>query len=250
MTAGLSPHVLVILPFVFLGALLYASVGHGGATVYLAILTLAGFAVGPLVTTVLVLNVVAAGIAFFMFSHAGHLRLGLLLPFVLTSVPMAYLGGRTPMSGRVQSLVLGLALFLAAVRFLFFQSPPRLNVLRGDLAFRLGAPLIGLFLGFLAGATGIGGGIFLSPALIVLGWAEVRETGNVSSAFIVLNSLAGLAARLPKTPLETGLLVPLIVAVIAGAGLGSFAGARRLPPRILYGLLGTVLLVAAVKTVL
>ena len=250
MHLDLSPHVLAILPFIFIGALLYTSVGHGGATVYLAILTLAGFAVSPLVTTVLVLNIVAAGIAFFNYSHAGHLRWRLLLPFVLTGVPLAYIGGRLPLSGRGQSLVLGLSLLLAAIRFLFFQSPPRLNVSGEGLAFRLGAPLIGALLGFLAGATGIGGGIFLSPALIVLGWADVRETGNVSSAFIVLNSLAGLAARRSRTPLDAGLLLPLIVVVIAGALLGSFAGARRLPPRILYGLLGTVLLVAAIKTML
>jgi uncharacterized membrane protein YfcA len=165
-------------------------------------------------------------------------------------VPMAYLGGRVPLSVRGQSLVLGLALFLAAIRFLFFQSPPRLRVPRSGPAFALGAPLVGALLGFLAGATGIGGGIFLSPTLIVLGWADVKETGNVSSAFIMLNSVAGLAARLPRTPLDTGLLLPLIVVVIAGAILGSFAGARRLPPRILYGLLGTVLLVAAIKTIL
>ena len=163
---------------------------------------------------------------------------------------MAYLGGRVPMSGRAQSLVLGVSLFLAAIRFLFFHSPPRLYVSRSGPVFLLGAPLLGSLLGFLAGATGIGGGIFLSPVLIVLGWGDVRETGNVSSAFIVLNSIAGLAARLPRTPLDAALLGPLIVAVIGGALLGSFAGARRLPPRVLYGLLGVVLLVASIKTML
>src|SRR2546428_169417 len=145
MPAGLVP-IIYIVPFVFLGALLYTSVGHGGATVYLAILTLAGFAVGPLVTTVLTLNILAAAIAFFMFSHAGHLRWRLLLSFVLTSVPMAYVGGRPPLSG--------------------------------------------------------------------------------------------------------GVLAPLAVAVLTGAIIGSFAGARRLPPRILYGLLGVVLLVASIKAML
>ncbi len=242
--------ILYIVPLVFLGALLYTSVGHGGATVYLAILTLAGFAIPPLVTTVLVLNLVAAGIAFLMFSQAGHLRWRLLLPFVATSVPMAYFGGRLPLSGRTQSIVLGVSLLLAAFRFLLFQKPPRWNVPRAGPVFVVGAPLAGSLLGFLAGATGIGGGIFLSPALLVLGWADVRETGNVSSAFILLNSLAGLAARLPRTPLDRGLLAPLAGAVIAGAVVGSFAGARRLPPRILYALLGTVLLVASVKAML
>ena len=108
----------------------------------------------------------------------------------------------------------------------------------------------GAVLGFLAGATGIGGGIFLSPILLVLGWASVKEAGNVAAAFIVLNSLAGLAAKLPKQALDTTLLVPLLAVVVAGALIGSFAGARKIPPRWLSLLLGVVLLAAAAKSLL
>jgi uncharacterized membrane protein YfcA len=234
----------------FLGALLYSSVGHGGATAYLAVLTLAGFATNTLVTTILVLNVLAATIAFVTFRQAGHLRWGLLAPFVVTSVPAAYLGGLLAVSSDVQEWILGAALLLAAARFLLFRDPPRIPVPRDGKVFWIGAPLLGAVLGFLAGMTGIGGGIFLSPILLVLGWADIREAGSVASAFILLNSLAGLAAKLPRTPLDTALMVPLAAAVVVGAVAGSFAGAKRLPIRTLQALLGLVLLVAAMKTLL
>lgn len=243
----MAASLLLVVPLVFLGAALYSSVGHGGATVYLAILTLSGFALAPLTTTVLVLNILAAGIAFFMFRHAGHLRWRLLLPFLVTSVPMAYLGGLAPLSGRAQGIILGVALLAGAARLLFFASPPNLRVPRAGPLFYVGAPLLGAVLGFLAGATGIGGGIFLSPILLFLGWADVREAGNVASAFIVLNSLAGLVAKLPRTPLDTGLLLALGGAVVLGALIGSFTGAKRLPSRALQALLGAVLTVAGLK---
>jgi uncharacterized protein len=242
--------VVQVLPFIFLGALLYSSVGHGGATVYLAILTLAGYAVGPLVTSVLVLNILAASIAFLMFRHAGHLRWRLLLPFVVTSVPMAYLGGLATWSSRTQSYLLAAALLIGAARLLFIARPPNLHVPRDGWVFYALAPALGLVLGFLAGATGIGGGIVLSPILLATGWANVREAGNVASAFIVLNSLAGLAAKVSATPIDVPFVAPLAVVVVAGAAVGSFVGARKLPLRALQVLLGLVLLAAGLKALL
>ena len=239
-----------LLPLFFVGALLYSSVGHGGATVYLAILTLCGFPVGPLVTTVLVLNILAAGIAFVNFERAGHLRWRLLVPFVVTSVPMAYLGGLMAMSGRTQQLILGAALLAGGLRLLLVPKPSVARIPQTGWIFLIGPLLLGAVLGFLAGTTGIGGGIFLSPILLLLGWATVKEAGSVASAFIVLNSASALAAKLPRTPLDLDALFPLAAAVVAGALVGSFVGARRLPPRVLQALLGVVLLVAAGKALL
>lgn len=235
------------IPFILLGALLYTSVGHGGATAYLAVLTLAGYHVADLVTTVLVLNVLAAGIAFIHFRQAGHLRARLLFPFLVTSVPAAYLGGLVPLSGRTQGILLGLALLAGAARFLLVSKPPDLHVPRSGPAFHVGAPILGGILGFLAGTTGIGGGIFLSPILLALGWADIKETASVSSAFIALNSLAGLAAKLPRAPLDTVLLAPLAITVVLGAAAGAWMGARKLHTRAMQVLLGIVLLVAGVK---
>lgn len=240
---------LPVLPFILLGAALYASVGHGGATIYMAILTLAGFAVGPLVTTILVLNIVAAAIGFRMFQSAGHLRTDLLVPLLVTSVPMAYLGGRLPLSGRAQAWILGGALLLGGLRLLLLPQP-RAGEAR-LLAYRkVICPVLGALLGFLAGTTGIGGGIFLSPILFLLGWASVKQAAAIASAFIVLNSAAGLAAKLPRQPVAADTLLLLGGVVVVGALAGSYLGARRLPPRALQALLGVVLLVAAVRAVL
>ena len=246
----LAPPIWYVLPFILVGALLYTSVGHGGATAYLAVLTLAGYAVGELRTTVLVLNILAAAIAFVHFQQAGHLRAKLLLPFLVTSVPAAFLGGRVPLSGREQELILGAALVVAAARFLFFAKPPNFHVPREGALFWIGAPALGALLGFLAGATGIGGGIFLSPILLALGWADIKETGSVSSAFIALNSLAGLAASYKKIPIDVGLLVPMALTVLAGAIVGAWAGARRLQKRPMQVLLGVVLAVAGLKALI
>lgn len=239
-----------VLLCIFVGAALYTSVGHGGATVYTAILTLFGFAIAPLVTLVLVMNIVAATIAWVTFRQAGFLRWRLLLPFLVTSVPFAYLGGLLPLTGRTQAIILGLALLAGSVRLLFFARPPSLNVhVRGVLYYAIAA-VLGALLGFVAGATGIGGGIFLSPILIALGWANVKEAASVASAFIVLNSLAGLVARLPRTPIEPQYVAPFVAVVIVGALLGSFMGARRLPFRAVQISLGLVLLIAAARNLL
>jgi len=239
-----------VLICIFVGASLYTSVGHGGATVYTAILTLFGFAIAPLVTLVLVMNIVAATIAWVMFGQAGFLRWRLLLPFLVTSVPFAYLGGLLPLSGREQAVVLGLALLAGSIRLLFFAKPPSLNVRIAGAAYYAFAAAVGALLGFMAGATGIGGGIFLSPILIALGWANVKEAASVASAFIVLNSLAGLTARLPRTPIEPHYVAPFVAIVVAGALIGSFMGARRLPFRTVQVSLGLVLLIAAAKNLL
>jgi len=240
----------VLLPFFLLGALLYTSVGHGGATIYLAILVLAGFATKPLQTTVLVLNIVAAGLGFVQFQHAGHLRPKLLLAFVVTSIPAAYLGGAFPLSDRATKILLFIALGVAAARFLAFAHvEPRKRRVEGP-AFYAIAAVVGAVLGFFAGATGIGGGIYLSPILVMLGWATVKEAASVAGAFIVLNSAAGLAAKLPDQPLHADILGPTILVVVVGAAIGGHLGARRIPPRGLQLLLGAVLLVATLKLAL
>ena len=241
---------LPLVPFLFLGAALYASVGHGGATIYLAILTIAGVPIAPLVPTILLWNILAAGIAFVTFRRAGHLRTELLLPLVVTSVPMAYVGGLVPLSGHVQAWVLAVALLAGAARLLLVR-PTAQPVAARATAWRWPLSLaLGAVLGFLAGTTGIGGGIFLSPALFFLGWATIREAGTVASAFIVVNSLAGLAAKLPLTPVDWPAFGVVAGAVLVGAVAGSHLGARRLPARTLQVLLGVVLLVASVRAVI
>ncbi len=239
-----------VLVCILIGAALYTSVGHGGATVYTAILTLFSFAMAPLVTLILVMNIVAAAIAWVMYQQAGFLRPRLLLPFVVTSVPAAYLGGSLPITGRTPAIILGLALLAGAIRLLFFAKPPSLDIRLTGPAYYIFAAVLGAVLGFLAGATGIGGGIFLSPILIALGWANVKEAASVASAFIVLNSVAGLSARLPRTPIDSTYVAPFVAVVVAGALVGSFMGARRMPFCTVQISLGFGLLIAAGKNLL
>jgi len=241
---------LPLVPFLFLGATLYASVGHGGATIYLAIFTIAGVPTAPLVPTILLWNILVAGVAFVAFHRAGHLRAELLFPLIVTSVPMAYVGGLVPLSGPAQAWVLAVALLAGAARLILVR-PTTESATVQAASWRWPLSLaVGAVLGFLAGTTGIGGGIFLSPALFFLGWAKIREAGTVASAFIVLNSAAGLAAKWPRTPVDWSAFGVVAGAVLVGAIVGSHLGAHRLSPRILQTLLGVVLLAASIRAVL
>jgi len=241
----------LLAPIIFLAAVLYTSVGHGGATAYLAILTLADYTVGVLRPTILILNIVAAGLAFLLFQRAGHLRVRLLLPFLLTSVPFAYLGGLFRFADRTTDIIFAITLFAAAARLLFLAKPPQMGkVTATGIPFYAVALPLGAILGFVAGATGIGGGIFLSPILLILGWANVKEAGSIAAAFIVLNSAAGLAAVTSHTPVDEAVLMPFLVAVTVGALLGSTLGAYRVPIVHLQRLLGVVLAVAGVRALL
>lgn len=224
--------------------------GHGGATAYLAILVLAGYSLEEVRTPVLILNVLVASIGFVLFTRAGHLRPHLLWPFLLTSVPAAYLGASITLTGTAEGIVLGTALAAAALRLVLIPRPPRPRFASSRRTFLVLAPILGAVLGFLAGATGIGGGIFLSPLLVLLGWATVKEAGTVASGFIVLNSLSGLARRIPAESVDWGFTGTLALVVFVGGVLGAFFGAYRVPPVWSQRLLGAVLAVASVRAFL
>ncbi len=238
---------LILAILVFAAAALYSSVGHGGASAYLAILVLAGFPREGIASTVLALNILATLLGTVNYWRAGHFDPRLLFPFILTSVPAAFLGGSLHISQQTLSLILGLTLLAAGLRFLLFTNPiaGRRSVSR-RLLFGVGLP-VGFALGFLAGLIGIGGGIFLSPLLLFMGWADAKKTAAISAAFILLNSLSGLTAHILKGTPEWTLLGTLAVAVLLGGGVGSYIGAFRLAPVTVQRLLGFVLIVAASK---
>jgi len=240
----------ILLPLFFLVAVLYSSVGHGGASGYLALFALSGMASLEVVPGVLVLNIVVAGISFLNYWKSGHFSFPLLLPFVMTSIPAAYLGGRMNVGDEVFRLVLGSVLLLVAARLLVIreirQRPGSVDrVQRWVIA----APM-GLFLGFLSGMVGIGGGVFLSPVILFLGWAEMKGTASVSSAFIVLNSMAGLLGHIGRGTATTPPIAIIIVAVVLGGLFGSRLGARHLSSKHLQIALGLVLVVAGGKLIL
>jgi len=238
-----------LLPLFFLAAMLYASVGHGGASAYLAILVLAGYARPDIAPTVLILNILVTAAGFTNYVRAGHFNSRLLWPFILTSIPAAYLGGMIPVSQTVFSGILGGALAVGGLRFLLFTQPirPRPSI-DPRWIYGIGLP-IGCVLGFLAGLIGIGGGIFLSPLLLLMGWADAKQTAAVSAAFIILNSLSGLAAHALNGTIRPELAVPLALTVVVGGQIGSWWGARKVTPTGLQQLLGVILISASLKMI-
>lgn len=228
-------------------ALLYASVGHGGASGYLAVLAVAGLPPAEMASTALVLNLLVAGISWLSFARAGHFRPRLLAPFLLSSLPAAWLGGYLSVSPRGYALLLAFSLTAAAARMALPDRRPGPPAGRPP---RLAALGLGAGIGFLSGAVGVGGGIFLSPLLLILRWADPKETAAASAAFIWLNSLAAIVGRAVAGSFGPGATLWLLAAALAGGLAGAHLGARRFAGLTLRRLLAAVLLVAAAKLLL
>jgi len=224
-------------------AALYSSVGHGGASGYLAAMALFGVSAALMKPSALVMNIVVAGLVFARLWRAGFFDAGLFWPFALGSVPTAFIGGAWQLHNRAYQYLVGATLLVAAWRLLLAShEPPTRAAPRLPVALPVGAVL-----GFVSGLTGVGGGIFLSPLLLFLRWANMRTTAAVSAAFILINSLAGLAGLL-----SVGVTLPrglpwMMLAALGGAVVGSELAVRRLAPVRLRQLLGVVLVIAAVK---
>jgi hypothetical protein len=230
-----------------MAAALYSTVGHGGASAYLAIMAL--FAVAPetMRPTALALNLVVAGFGALRYWWAGQINLRLLAAFALTAVPAAFIGGGVHVPPEYYRSMVGIVLWIAALR-LFWQ-PSRLaerETSQPSLAITLP---VGAGLGLLAGLTGTGGGIFLSPLIILFGWEDARRTSGIAAGFIFLNSAAGLAGNLASVRGLPSELPYLVAAVAAGALVGTWLGAGRLPKRRLLQGLGLVLVIAGAKLV-
>jgi len=239
---------LVIAILFFAAAALYASVGHAGASAYLAVMGLYSFAPSVMKPTALALNILVALVATLKFYRAGLFSWRLFWPFAVVSVPAAFIGGATTLPADWYKVVVGIVLLYAAV-WMFLSSLKPLKVALHSPP--LWAALVaGLAIGFLSGLTGVGGGIFLSPLILYLGWAETRATSGIAAPFILVNSIAGLlghfssVAQLPPN-------IPIWgVAVVLGGWIGASYGSRRAPPPVLRRLLALVLIVASVKLIL
>lgn len=230
---------------VFAVAVLYSSVGHAGASGYIAVMTLIGLAPADIKPIALTLNILVASIATFQFWRAGHFSWPLFWPFALLSVPSAFIGGYLDLPTHVFKVLVGVVLVVSAVQFLVRppdesepRQPPRLVA--------LGA---GGLLGLLSGLTGTGGGIFLTPLLIFMRWARTRNAAAVSAPFILLNSASGLAGNLSATRFFPAFAWALVAAVVIGGTIGSWFGSRRLPHTAIKRLLAVVLTIAGFKLV-
>jgi len=243
----MTPDALILASLFFAAALLYSSVGHAGASAYLAAMALVGVAATTMRPTALVLNLFVASIVVVRFARAGHLPGRSLLPLAAGSVPMAFLGGSIQLPGDVYRPLVAIALLAGAWRL---ATAPAAT----DDGNRSGVPLVagvatGAAIGLLAGLTGTGGGIFLTPLLVLAAWTGTRDAAGLSGAFILVNSVAGLAG-LVTAGASLSPALPLWVASVVGGGLiGSWLGTAHFSILNLRRALAFVLVLAAAKLV-
>lgn len=227
-------------------AFLYSSVGHAGASGYIAVMTLFGIATSVIKPASLVLNVLVACLSTWQFWKAGHFSWKLFWPFAISSVPFAFLGGYLNLPTQVFKIIIGLVLLYSAARFLIRprvdqeNQPPTKPI----------ALSVGAGLGFLSGLTGVGGGIFLTPLLIFLRWARTKTASAVSALFILVNSISGLAGNMANTKELPFFALPLALSAVVGGSVGSYLGSRRFSANAIKRLLGIVLAIAGFKMLL
>ncbi len=226
-------------------AVLYSSVGHGGASGYLAAMALFSLAPESMRPAALAMNVFVATLVWLRLYRAHYFSWRVYLPLALAALPMAYIGGTIQLSASVYYYIVASALLLAAWQLFrhrqqeFEIVPPKLMV----------AVPLGLVLGLAAGLTGIGGGIYLSPLLLIMRWTDMRTNAGVAAAFVLTNSLAGLAGYMSVNTVWPDHIVEYVVVAVLGALIGSELAVRRLSPQRLKSILALVLLVAAIKMI-
>ena len=226
-------------------AFLYSSVGHAGASGYIAVMSLFSLAPETIKPTALLLNILVASIGAWQFWRAGHFSWRLFWPFALLSMPAAFLGGYINLPTHLFKASVGLVLWFSAARFLL--RPGSDDVVREPS--HTTAISIGAGLGLLSGLTGTGGGIFLTPLLLILRWARAKTAAAVSALFILVNSASGLLGNVANTHRLPPLAFVLAVGVVIGGAAGSYFGSRRFPHTVIKRLLSIVLLIAGAKLI-
>jgi uncharacterized protein len=237
---------LLIIAAIFLVAVLYSSVGHGGASGYLAVMALLAIPQATTRPSALLLNVFVAAVGTIQFYRAGHFSWRVLLPFAATSIPFAFIGGMITLPAAVYKIVLGAVLIAAAVRLAWnLRSESETKQPKIWIALIVGAAI-----GLLSGLVGVGGGIFLTPILLLMNWSETKTAAGVSAMFILVNSIAGLAGNYSGLISLPSNVWFWIVAAVAGGLIGATLGAKRFDSLTLRRLLAVVLLFAGVKLLL
>ncbi len=242
----MEPNTLFIIFAIFAVAVLYSSVGHGGASGYLAVM--AFFSVAPEITrpTALTLNLFVATIGTIQFWRAGFFSWRLFWPFAVTSIPFAFIGGMIKLPTSVYKVVLGLVLLFAAFRLAWKFASDDDEIREPRLWMCL---IIGAVIGLLSGLVGVGGGIFLTPVLLLMHWSETKTAAGISALFILVNSAAGLTGNLAQVGVLPSAAWLWILAAIAGGAIGSLLGAKKFNSIMLRRVLAAVLFLAAIKLI-
>jgi uncharacterized membrane protein YfcA len=240
----MQDYIILFYSLLFLVAFLYASVGHGGASGYLALMAIFSVAPEVMKPTALLLNLFVSLVSFVQFYRGGHFLWKIFLPLAIASVPMAFLGGLVVVDAVVYKKMLGVLLLIPVARFLFFKNVAADQLRPPSLPLSL---IIGAGIGLLSGLIGIGGGIILSPVLLMLKWTDQKQTAAISALFIFVNSLSGLAGQLTKGIQFNSHMVSYVAIAFTGGLLGAYLGALQFRQVILKNVLAIVLLLAAFK---
>lgn len=231
-------------PLLFIVAFLYSSVGHGGASGYLALMALFSITPDIMKPTALLLNLFVSSSSFVQYYRGNHFKWSIFWPLAVASIPMAFVGGLLSIDASVYKQLLGVILLIPISRFLFFENIAVEQLRPANTSMSL---LLGAFIGLFSGMIGIGGGILLSPILLLLCWTDQKQTAAISALFILLNSISGLAGQLVKGVSFSPDMLAYVVTAFSGGLLGAYLGALKFRQDILKYILAIVLAMAAYK---
>lgn len=234
----------LFIPLLFIVAFLYASVGHGGASGYLALMALFSFSPAIMRSSSLILNIFVSFISFYQYYKGGYFKWKLFWPFIITSIPASFIGAIITLDAFAYKKILAVLLILPILRLLGIIGKESDTIKELNLFWAL---IIGAIIGLLSGMIGIGGGILLSPIILLLHWGNMKQTAAISALFIFVNSISGLAGLISKgITIDNYIFIWVLIAVTGGIA-GAYFGRKQFSNKILKSILAFVLLIASIK---
>lgn len=235
----------LFIPLLFVVAFLYASVGHGGASGYLALMAIFAFNPAIMKSSALLLNIFVSFIAFYQYYKGGYFKWQLFLPFVITSVPASFIGASVTLDPGIYNKILGVLLIFPILRLAGVVGKESEEEMKE--APWVAALAIGALIGLLSGMIGIGGGIILSPVILLMHWGNMKQTAAASALFIFVNSISGFAGMLTNGEIIDVSAYVLLIFALGGGIFGAYFGSTQFNPKTLKAVLAVVLVIACIK---